>query len=401
MTPPSEPHPLGPAFDATVVAPHPSAAMAAWQRDEPLYASDDSAPMPLDLLLPSNDAEPTIGHVGRYALKHRLGEGGLGRVHAAWDPILSRSLAVKTIQLGAISPARDTLDALFLNEARAVAGLNHPHIVTVYDAGLSDHGVYIAMEHLPGCDMRQLLSAGWRPDPQRAARLARRVADALTYAHARGVIHCDIKPANIFMVDRRKPKVLDFGIARVAHGPGAPALDGVIAGSPHYLAPEQLRGESVDQRSDVYSLGVVLYELLTGRKAFDGPDLRAITDAVLFGPVPPAHELAPALPLGLSRIAARAMARRPEDRFATARELAAALRQWLAKAAEDSPPLVFAPQGADPTTAPLSRTRPAEVLAAPVAGASLPAGRPRRWLGWAALAVAAAALLAWQAAGGP
>ena len=114
------------------------------------------------------------------------------------------------------------------------------------------------------------MANGWRPDIVQTAQIVRRVADALSYAHSKGVIHCDIKPANIFMVGRTLPKVVDFGIARVAHGQVIPALEGMVAGSPHYLAPEQLRGDTVDRRCDVYSLGVVLYELLAHRKAFNG-----------------------------------------------------------------------------------------------------------------------------------
>jgi eukaryotic-like serine/threonine-protein kinase len=251
-------------------------------------------------------------------------------VFEAWDPLLSRMVAVKTLQFDIDTPSRVSLDALFLNEARAAAGLNHAHIVTVYDAGLSAHGVYIAMERLRGRDLRQALQTGWRPSPAEAALLVRRVADALAYAHARGVVHCDIKPANIFLTRRDKPKVLDFGIARVAHHAALPALDGVVAGSPHYQAPEQLQAASVDARTDLYSLGTVLYELLTGRKAFDGASLEQIREAVAaHDPVPP-HELCPAVPPELSAIVLRAMARDPAARYASAQDMAQALRQWLA-----------------------------------------------------------------------
>jgi serine/threonine-protein kinase len=272
---------------------------------------------------------PTLSHVGRYALKGLLGQGGLGQVHEAWDPLLSRTVAVKTLQLDIEPASRAQLDELFLNEARAVAGLSHPNIVTVHDAGLSDHGVYIAMERLYGCDLRQKLAGGWQPTPGQAAHLVRRVADALAYAHARGVVHCDIKPANIFLTRRDKPKVLDFGIARVAHGSALPALDGAIVGSPHYLAPEQLRAGAVDPRTDIHALGVVFYELLALRRAFGGDSVEQITTAVLSHNPAPAHELRVGIPKTLSGIAAKAMARDPDDRWAHAGEMASALRRWI------------------------------------------------------------------------
>ena len=270
----------------------------------------------------------SIGHVGRYALKTILGKGGLGTVYAAWDPLLSRTVALKTLHIDADPAARESLDALFLNEARAAAGLSHPHIVTVFDAGPSDTGVYIAMERLQGQDLRHLLLQGVRPGPIEAAQVVRRVADALAYAHRKGVVHCDVKPANIFMTGRMHPKVLDFGIARVAHR-DVPALEGVAAGSPYYLAPEQMDGRSVDRRSDVYSLGVVLYELLVGKKPFEGKSLEEIMNAVKTAEVVPAHRVSPKIPLGLSVIAARAMERDPDQRYPSARHLSMELRHWV------------------------------------------------------------------------
>ena len=288
----------------------------------------------------SSDGSPagaqslTIGHIGRYALKQQLGEGGLGTVYAAYDPILSRTIAVKTLHLSVAEGDRAALDALFLNEARAAAGLNHPNIVTVYDAGLSEQGVYIAMERLRGRDLRQLLANGWRPDIVQAAQILRRVSDALSYAHSKGVIHCDIKPANIFMVGRTLPKVVDFGIARVAHGQDIPALEGVVAGSPHYLAPEQLRGETVDRRCDVYALGVVMYELLTHRKAFDGKSLAEIVHAVEHTRPTAPHQVRPEVPVALSDITMRALAHDPAQRYRSARQMSQALRDWLETEAE-------------------------------------------------------------------
>lgn len=282
------------------------------------------------------DPAPTISQIGRYDLKLRIGAGGLGTVYAADDPLLSRRVAIKTLDLGGAgvaapleTQARRPFDEMFLHEARAAAQLSHPYIVTVFDAGLSQtpgQGAYIAMELLKGKDLRALLAEGWRPTPAQAALIVRRVADALAYAHSKGVVHRDVKPANIFMVGRTQPKVLDFGIASIAH-----AHDGAVAagGSPHYMAPEQVRGEATDRRTDVFSLGVVLYELLCGRRAFDGASLEAITAAVCTQQPPPAHELAPEVPPALSAIAERAMAKRPDERTRSARALAHELQQWL------------------------------------------------------------------------
>ncbi len=278
---------------------------------------------------PQDTAIPAeMGQIGRFLLRSVLGQGGLGTVYAAWDPLLSRSVAVKTLRVQSDQAVQDAAQTLLLNEARAAARLSHPHIVTVFDAGLSEHGVYIAMEPLRGMDLRKLLHQGWHPTPFEAANLVRRVADALAYAHGKGVVHCDIKPANIFMVDRKYPKVLDFGIARQARRDGT-ASTTLTAGSPYYLAPEQIRGDSLDRRCDVYSLGVVLYELLTGRQPFGGDTLEAITEAVLTAPTPSARRNGTRVPAGLSAIAARAMARAPEDRYPSARHLANDLREWM------------------------------------------------------------------------
>ena len=311
---------------------------------EELTDHDDPEALPGQIPVDERPLEslPTVGHVGRYALKYQLGAGGLGTVYAALDPLLSRPIAVKTLHVDAVAAQREALESQLLAEARAAAGLNHPHIVTVYDAGLSEQGVYIAMERLQGRDLRHLLADGWRPEPAQAARIAKRVADALAYAHNHGVIHCDIKPANIYMIGRTQPKVLDFGIARVAQQQGLPEGGGAAVdvptgasvpptelGSPYYVCPEQLRGEPLDLRCDVYGVGVVLYELLTGRRAFEGRSLDAIRQAVLGAKVAPAHSVNRDVNAALSAIVERAMARNPAHRYRSARQLARALRGWL------------------------------------------------------------------------
>ncbi|AKJ28127.1 serine/threonine-protein kinase [Caldimonas brevitalea] len=283
---------------------------------------------------PSYDDLPTIGHISRYALKYHLGEGGLGTVYAAHDPLLSRLVAIKTLSLELSPEAREQFNAMFLNEARAAGGLNHPHIVTVFDAGTSPQGAYIAMELLKGKDLRQLLKEGWRPTPVEAALIIRRVADALSYAHSRGVVHRDVKPANIFMVGRTQPKVLDFGIARVASTQDGSGDDDYVAGSPYYMAPEQVRHAPVDRRCDVFSLGVVFYELLTGVKPFQGSTLTEIATAVVTRTPPLAETVNRQVPPALSAIASRAMEKAPEDRYRSARLLSRELRHWLDEQAE-------------------------------------------------------------------
>ncbi len=319
---------------------------------------------------------PTLSHIGRYALKRQLGAGGLGAVFEAWDPLLSRAVAVKTLQFGADAAAGSPLDGLFLNEARAAAGLNHRCIVTIHDAGLSPHGVYIAMERLYGRDLHQALADGWRPSVEQTVQLVRRVTDALAYAHARGVIHCDIKPANIFLQRKDRPKVLDFGIARLVHGTTLPALQGAVAGSPRYRAPEQLTGGAIDARTDLFSLGVVMYELLTGRRAFEGRSLAEINRAVLDSDPPPAHEVDRAVPREVSAIVTRLMARDPARRYTCASELGADLRRWMQA------------QQLPTETVTMAALPPAATVAAP----AVRRRRPARWLLAAALLLAAGAL---------
>jgi eukaryotic-like serine/threonine-protein kinase len=353
----------GPLSDTTTTAPSAAAdagndaSFAATVVEELFAEGEESDSLPA---VDSGDEAlqllPTLSHVGRYLLKHQLGSGGLGAVYAALDPLLSRQVAVKMLHVAEIDTAeRGVLESQLLAEARAAAGLAHPNIVTMYDAGLAAEGVYIAMERLQGKDVRQLLADGWRPDTVQAARIAKRLADALAYAHGKGVVHCDIKPANIFMVGRTQPKVLDFGIARVTRrrSRGSKADDDAVdidtgslggapaeLGSPYYVSPEQLRGEELDARADVYGVGVVMYEILTGQRAFGGASLDEIRNAVQGGEVPAAHEVNPKVDRALSDLVARAMARKPSERFRSARQLSRALRTWIS---EETNGLVHAP----------------------------------------------------------
>ena len=346
----------------TEPGPPPSLPVALWSDSDPPPTPPGAAAGFSGLVAsPTDRTMPTIGHIGRYALKYQLGEGGLGTVYAAHDPLLSRLIAVKTLNVKVPEHERESFNRLFLDEARAAGGLSHPHIVTVFDAGISDDRAYIAMELLKGRDLAQLRQEGWRATPAQAALIVRRVADALAFAHSKGVIHRDIKPANIFMVGRTQPRVLDFGIARVAHQQedGDPHTG---AGSPYYMAPEQVRRETVDRRADVFSLGVVLYELLTDLKPFRGESLAEIREAVLHHDAPLASKIDPTVPKPLALIAQRAMAKDPEQRFRSARSFARELRQWI----DDNP---ATPEGERAAPAPETKQQP-RVLATVAAAAA-------------------------------
>ncbi len=328
--------------------------IANWTDDKLGMPEQPSAAFATNLAGPAGESMTTIGHIGRYALKSRIGEGGLGTVYAAHDPLLSRLIAIKTLNLNIPPEQRDTFNTLFFNEARAAAGLSHPHIVTVFDAGISDDNAYIAMELLSGLDLRQLRNEGWRASVAQAALIVRRVADALAYAHGKGVIHRDVKPANIFMVGRTQPRVLDFGIARMSHLQDVPGEAEVAGGTPFYMAPEQIRRIATDKRADVFSLGVVLYELLTDEKPFRGQTLDEITQAVISHTPPMAHTVKTGVPLVLSEITAKAMQKDPDKRHRSARALSRELRQWLEENSVPSDDAELTPRQPKATKKPLA-----------------------------------------------
>jgi serine/threonine protein kinase len=270
--------------------------------------------------------------IGRYRIEAELGRGAMGTVYRARDPRIDRLVALKVLRPQAqLDP--ETAEAVkqrFLNEGRAAGRLNHPNIVTVYDAdedaatGLA----YIAMEHVEGVELRELTRRGL--DPERLADVLGQVAAALDHAHERGVIHRDVKPANVLVSADGLAKLTDFGIARL--GSSTMTQDGAFLGSPAYMSPEQVRGERVTRASDVFSLGVVAYEALTGRKPFEGADLVSTTHSIANEEPKPPSVVAPTLSRAVDGVLARALAKRPEDRPASAGELARELRRAVAAA---------------------------------------------------------------------
>jgi len=241
----------------------------------------------------------------------------MGVVYLAEDPVLGRAVALKTVSLGfAVSEKeRVAFRARFLTEAQAAARLSHPGIVVVYDVGVDSATgeLFMALEYLKGQTLDALL-AGERPlEWRQALRVAQRVAQALHHAHSNGIVHRDIKPANIMLLESGEPKIMDFGIAKV---PTAQlTATGQVLGSPSYMSPERAREQPVDARSDLFSLGAVLYELLTGKRAFPGADVAGILLKVAYENPPPPGLARPGLPPDLDVVLARALAKDPDDRY--------------------------------------------------------------------------------------
>ena len=284
--------------------------------------------------------------LGRYEIRELIGAGGMGEVYRARDTQLDREVAVKVLpeQVGE-SP---TMLERFEREAKAVAALAHPNILAIYDFGTADGRVYAAMELLEGVSLRERLADGPLP-PRKAVTFARQAAEALGAAHGRGIVHRDIKPDNLFITSEGQLKVLDFGLATDRRGAGAdsntsaptgtPLTDkGTVMGTVGYMAPEQVRGEEADERSDIFALGCVLHEMLTGQRAFARPTTPETMTAILreepaelttpSGPVPPA----------LERVVRRCLEKNPAERFLAARDLAFAIENSTTASGEAARP---------------------------------------------------------------
>ena len=259
--------------------------------------------------------------IGRFSVRSEIGRGSNGVVYAAHDPVLDREVAIKAIPLSPDTVFRSQIEASFLNEAKAAAGLNHPHIVTVFDAGKSDQLAYIAMERLRGEDLHDFMAGGGRMGWRQAATLIARVADAVHFAHKRGLIHRDIKPSNIFLLRDGKPKVLDFGVALMNLGDASGTHRRQLIGTPNYMSPEQALGKRLDARSDVFSIGTILYELLGGARAFEGKTIEETLSQVISDEPKPLTSLREDVPPPLLAIVARALQKDPSLRYQTAGEL--------------------------------------------------------------------------------
>ncbi|MCG6927099.1 MAG: protein kinase [Acidobacteria bacterium] len=273
---------------------------------------------------PSASSDPKV-IAGRYEVEKRLGAGAMGVVYKAKDLTLRRDVAIKTIRfegLAASQTASDELLERFKREARTAAQLKHPNIVTIYDIGDVEGLSYIAMEFIDGTGLERIILDSGKVPVQRAAALAAQVADALGFAHQHGVIHRDIKPANIMVEPGERVKVTDFGIAKPMDAAENLTATGGLLGTPSYMSPEQARGQKIDGRSDLFSVGCLLYEMVTGRKAFSGDNITAILFKIIQEEPAPVRELNPLVPEELTRIVDRALAKSPDARHQTGRELA-------------------------------------------------------------------------------
>ncbi len=263
---------------------------------------------------------------GRYRLVELLGQGGMATIYRATDSQLGRDVAVKVLHP---EYGRDPdFVARFRQEAHAAASLSHPGIVSVYDFGTDDAGPYLVMELVDGEDLAALLRRNGPLPPRQAARLVAEVARALDAAHDRGIVHRDVKPGNIMLTATGRVKVTDFGIARAWADAGL-TLPGTTLGSVHYFSPEQALGEPTTAASDVYSLGIVLYELLTGRRPWEGDSAASVAMARISAPPPRVSDVRPTVPPALEAIDRKALARNAADRFASAGAMAEALEAFL------------------------------------------------------------------------
>ncbi|MGV8934243.1 MAG: serine/threonine-protein kinase [Gallionellaceae bacterium] len=257
-----------------------------------------------------------LKQLGRYRIESELGRGAMGVVYKALDPVLDRTVALKIIVLGDDALEREEYHSRFFQEAKAAARLNHPSLITIYDFGEEGTLAYMAMELLNGTELSERMAKGSIPIRE-AISIAEQVAEGLAYAHDSAVIHRDIKPGNIILLPRRRVKVMDFGIARLETSELKTQL-GTRLGTPKYMSPEQSTGSAVDHRTDIFSLGIVLYEMLTGAKLFSGENLNQVLHNVATFEPPLPSRIRPEISHTLDLVVKRAIAKKKEDRYANA-----------------------------------------------------------------------------------
>ncbi|MBV8665065.1 MAG: serine/threonine protein kinase [Burkholderiaceae bacterium] len=293
----------------------------------------------------STNSPPALHRIDRFYIVREIGRGGLGVVHLARDPVIDRNVAIKTLSPRLSAVEKKQAETRFVNEARAVGGLAHPNIVTIYDANIESDPAYLIMEYLEGSELSRMLDSGRIFPPSEIASIVRKLADALAYAHRQGVIHRDIKPGNVFILAGNQPKIFDFGIAQVLNRvsstaglPDGPTLEDDtttslhdnLAGTPNYMSPEQAAGRPVNNLTDIYSLGAVMYEMLAHRRPFQYDTTEEVLDAIANRTPPAPHQLNKAIAPVLSQIAMKAMSKQPQERYQSGEEMALDLGRYLA-----------------------------------------------------------------------
>ncbi len=339
----------------------------------------------------------TVDKLGKYEIKRQLGKGAMGTVYEGWDPIIERRVAVKTVNLpDATDPETEEALARFRREAQAAGRLTHPNIVGVFDYGETADVAYIVMEYIDGPPLKNLLDKQERFTIANTVRIMDDLLAGLQFSHDRGVVHRDIKPANLMLTSGGQAKIADFGIARIESSSMTQA--GTVLGTPAYMSPEQIMGEVVDSRSDIYSSGVLLYQLLTGERPFEGGMSAIMHKALNTEPSLPS-QISVTTPPAFDAVVRKAMAKRPNDRFANAADFATAVRD----AAEGRPlateeaddheaTMIAAPRRGTPTPPPTRAATPA--------AAAAPAAAPTKKSSMPLIAGAAAAVVLLAGVGG-
>src|SRR5262245_39358502 len=299
--------------------------------------------------------------IGRYQIQASIGYGAMGAVYKAFDPLIKRTLAIKTIRLDIPrqSPQYKSFIERFYHEARISGTLSHPNIVTLFDIGEEGGVPYLAMEFVEGETISSLIEKGVRFHPEKVISLVSQIASALDYAHSKGVIHRDIKPSNVILFDGDRVKVTDFGIAKLVDA--EMTQGGTLLGTPSYMSPEQAMGEKLDGRSDIFSLGVCAFEMLSGEQPFPGNNVTSILyKLVHVDPVEPASlEMNGLVPQKWHEVFNRVLAKKPDDRYQTATEfvqdLEYCLGSWFGAAMGEETVLEAAPVATMDATVTVSR----------------------------------------------
>ena len=267
-----------------------------------------------------------IEKLGRYVIVEEIGQGAMGVVYKAVDPLIDRTVAIKTINLDLSKEELENFEKRFQREVQSAGKLNHPNIVTVYDVGRTEGVAYMAMEFLEGKELREILDSGVVLPIEKISHIASQVAEGLGFAHERGIVHRDVKPANVMVMKNGLVKITDFGIAQMSSA--SRTMSGMVMGSPKYMSPEQVVGQAVDGRSDIFSLAVVVYEMLTGKTPFSGDNISAIMYQILNDePIPP-KAFNQSIPDSINHIVLKALAKHPDKRYQNAKDMARDLKRY-------------------------------------------------------------------------